>query len=242
MTPPTHQPPLLPSATPDAPWLLVAAAPAEARAIAAGLHTAPPDPTHAPLWTPIPASPRFDLLLTGVGKANAAAATARALDPARHAGVISIGVAGSLPTAKPLPIASAIAATQSRYDDEGLETPEGPVSIDAIGFPPDPLRPELGVACPSAAHLLAEPHALTTDVIATVSACAAADPLAHRRAQSAIAEAMEGAAVGFTAHRLAPGTPFLELRVISNTTGDRDTQTWDLPRALAALTDLAHAL
>ena len=49
----------------------------------------------------------------------------------------------------------------------------------------------------------------------------------------AVAEAMEGAAVVHAARRL--GVPAIELRVISNTTGDRDNQKWDLAGALAAL-------
>ena len=53
---------------------------------------------------------------------------------------------------------------------------------------------------------------------------------------------MEGVAAAVAAKRLAPDLPVVELRVISNTTGDRDAQRWDLPRALAALSDLARVL
>jgi futalosine hydrolase len=44
---------------------------------------------------------------------------------------------------------------------------------------------------------------------------------------------MEGAAVVHAARRL--GVSAIELRVISNTTGDRDNQEWDLAGAMAAL-------
>ncbi len=53
-------------------------------------------------------------------------------------------------------------------------------------------------------------------------------------------EAMEGAAVGLAVLRSSPETPFVELRVISNSTGP--DQRWDLPYALDRLTDLASAL
>ena len=45
--------------------------------------------------------------------------------------------------------------------------------------------------------------------------------------------AFEGAGLLHAARRL--GVPAIELRVISNTTGDRDRQQWDLPAALEAL-------
>ena len=44
---------------------------------------------------------------------------------------------------------------------------------------------------------------------------------------------MEGAAVVHAARRLH--LPAIELRTISNTTGDRDRQHWDLPGALDAM-------
>ena len=49
----------------------------------------------------------------------------------------------------------------------------------------------------------------------------------------AIAEAMEGAAVVHAARRL--GLPGGEVRVISNSTGDRAKQQWDIARAFAAM-------
>ena len=61
----------------------------------------------------------------------------------------------------------------------------------------------------------------------------------------AIAEGMEGAAIG---HALARCTgrgtkpEFLEIRVVSNTTGDRGRQVWDIKGALATLTRVAAAL
>jgi futalosine hydrolase len=56
----------------------------------------------------------------------------------------------------------------------------------------------------------------------------------------AVAEAMEGAAVGLVAHRL--GIPFGEVRIISNTTGDRNLQRWDMKRALASLSEVIGLL
>jgi futalosine hydrolase len=71
--------------------------------------------------------------------------------------------------------------------------------------------------------------------IATVATCSGTDEAAESipRRTGALAEAMEGAAVVHAARRL--GTPALEIRAISNTTGDRAEQVWDLDRALSAL-------
>lgn len=44
---------------------------------------------------------------------------------------------------------------------------------------------------------------------------------------------MEGAAVLLAAHRL--GIPAAEIRVISNTTGDRDRQVWDFGAGFAGM-------
>jgi nucleoside phosphorylase len=59
--------------------------------------------------------------------------------------------------------------------------------------------------------------------------------MAHqvRGRTGAIAECMEGAAVAHVGVRLGIATG--ELRVISNTTGDRSGQRWDLKGALSAL-------
>ena len=55
-----------------------------------------------------------------------------------------------------------------------------------------------------------------------------------------MAEAMEGAAVVHAARRV--GVPAIEIRSISNTTGDRATQRWDIAAAFAALQGVGDAL
>ena len=71
--------------------------------------------------------------------------------------------------------------------------------------------------------------------IATVATCSGTDEAAAEvaRRTGAVAEAMEGAAVVHAARRL--GVPAIELRAVSNTTGRRDRQVWDLPTAMTAL-------
>jgi nucleoside phosphorylase len=51
---------------------------------------------------------------------------------------------------------------------------------------------------------------------------------------------MEGAAVGLVCHRLR--VPFAEVRVVSNTTGHRERQQWDIKGAVSKLELVASAL
>ncbi|HRQ71869.1 MAG TPA: futalosine hydrolase [Phycisphaerales bacterium] len=218
--------------------LLIVAAPAEAGAVLAGLGRPGETPS---VWTLTPVNERFDLVLSGVGKANAAGAVARTLDPRRHGAAINLGVAGSLPGPCPPSIGGLVVATASILADDGVATPDGFITQAMLGFPPaDPP----GMDFPGDAELL---HALrdaggALSRVATVSTCSGTDALALEVAcrTGAVAEAMEGAAAALVAHRL--GVPFGEVRAISNTTGDRQSQQWDLHAALDTLRTLAVRL
>lgn len=187
-----------------------------------------------PEWELIPVDSACDLVVTGVGKSNAAGAVARTLDPARHAGVVSIGICGSLPEWD-IGLGEVIAATACIFADEGVRTREGFSDCASMGFPPGEFE---GMAAPVTeawVRFMAERGAHTGG-IATVSTCSGTDDLAREVAArtGARAEAMEGAAVALAAHRL--GTACGEVRAVSNTTGDRAGQQWDLPAARQGLT------
>ncbi|NUQ67186.1 MAG: futalosine hydrolase [Phycisphaerales bacterium] len=212
--------------------LLAIAAPSEWQAVAKGLGVILDLPAY---WSRVSMTDRCDAVLTGVGKANAAGACALALDPGRHALVVSLGIAGTLVDA---PLCSRVIATACVFGDEGVATPDAFQSLASLGFPiaeSDTLTPD-----PAAIEVVAPPEA-RRGPIACVSACsgtnAARDALRART--GAIAESMEGASVALVAWRR--GIPFAELRVISNTCGDRATQRWDLKGALAALGECARA-
>jgi len=183
----------------------------------------------------------------GVGRVNAAVATVRAVLEApgpAPAAVISAGVAGALPSLDPLTIGDAVVASGSVYVEEGIETPEGFSDVAAMGFPLVPgadgnrLPAHPGLA---SAAIGAAPEA-RLGVVATVATCSGTDARAAavRRRTGAVAEAMEGAAVLHAAALL--GLPAIELRTISNTTGDRDRQSWDLDLALRRLETLLAAV
>lgn len=225
-----------------------------------GTETARPEsgPTVGPSpWSIERIAPNVDLLVTGVGKVNAAAAIATMLDPRRHAGVLSLGIAGILPhDGTPLSIADVVVASAMRYPDEGLDTPDGYCSLARMGFPHGPFDDGLGLtATPTWSRLLHErltailgdhadapPPRVYLAPIATVSTCSGTDALAHQvvARTNAIAEGMEGAAACQVAawHALN----FAEVRVLSNTTGDRTRQQWDMKRSLAMLGRVAAAI
>lgn len=217
--------------------LLAVASEGELRAILEGLGS--PIPPQSP-WRVAPASDRVDLVLTGIGKSNAAGGVARALDSARHAGVLSIGIGGSLPGSG-LTNGSVVLAEGCVFADEGVQTPDRFLACDELGFPLGGF-PGSTVPVDAAWVEALRPIADAAGPIATVSTCSGTDALAAmvRARTGALAEGMEGAAVALVAHRLS--FPRGELRVISNPTGNRDPRTWDIPRAFARLREVTGRL
>jgi futalosine hydrolase len=207
--------------------LLVVAAESEGAAVLSAFGRAElPAP-----WEVAALSPEVEVVVTGVGKANAAGAVARVLDARRHGAVLSVGVAGSYggPALKSVVVASACA-----YGDEGVATPEGFMDLAALGFSPVGLA---SMRFPVDGRLLGALRAVADEVgvIATVSTCSGTDELAREVAArtGAVAEGMEGAAVAHAAYRV--GVAVGELRVISNTCGNRGAQVWDIRGALGVL-------
>lgn len=214
---------------------MVAAA-AEARAVLAGFGI---DRDALETWQHVTLTDRFELLLSGVGKANAAGSTARAIARLAPARILNLGVCGSLPHPRPLLIGQSVLASRCLLADEGIETPGAWIPLATAGF---------SAAIDSDWLLTSEPFnrqlasfADRTGTIATVSSCSGTDAraaeIARRCESDGLAEAMEGAAIGLAAARA--GIPFAELRVVSNRTGDRETQGWNLPVALERLEEIA---
>ncbi len=204
----------------------------ELEAIARGLGIAPPTPGQE--WSVITLAPGLEAVLTGIGKANAAGAVARVLDPARHTGVISLGIGGSLPDGPPL--GSLVLGASSVFADEGVVAPDGFRACRSMGFPL--LRGETDAILPDPSWLEAwRDRVDLVAPIATVSTCSGTDALASEVASrtGASVEAMEGAAAGLAVRAIDPTLAFAELRVVSNTTGDRPDQRWDLKLALSEL-------
>lgn len=214
--------------------------------------------------------PAVLVLQTGVGKVNAASAVMRVLHDHPNATIINLGICGLLPAfacvddpacecMRSLGIGSVLLASASVYADEGVQMPSEFKSIGAMGFPLGPFGDEGVLPSPDLADAL-RPFADACRPIATVSTCSGTDALALEIATrtNAAGEAMEGAAIAHVIARHnalralsaatgptsdAPTTArFAELRVISNTTGDRARQQWDIPKAAAKLREVVCAL
>ncbi|MEM1331017.1 MAG: futalosine hydrolase [Planctomycetota bacterium] len=182
-----------------------------------------------------------EILETGVGKSAAASAVATRLAVSRHGGpavlgVLNAGIGGAIPPWGVESLGRAVVAESSVFGDEGVLTSKGFQPIESLGF--GSLGPANAVVPPRG--LLARVRPLLDDacVVATVSSCSGTDGAASEiaRRSGARVEAMEGAAAGLAAQRA--GVAFLELRVISNTTGDRDRQVWRLEAAFKRLREV----
>ncbi|MCH2139441.1 MAG: futalosine hydrolase [Phycisphaerales bacterium] len=177
--------------------------------------------------------PDAHIVVSGVGRTNAAAATTLAsIAHGPFDAAISIGLAGALPESQLEP-GDLIAADQCVYAEEGIMTPEGFLDITGLGFQ---LGADPGNAISCDEDLVRRLQAVAPIMsIATVATCSGTDAAAAeiRNRTGCAAEAMEGAAVVHAAQRL--NIPAIEVRAISNTTGDRHEQRWDLPKALQVL-------
>lgn len=220
--------------------LLVAAAPKEAHAVLEAFGSLDSPIERAQI---IKLDDRFDLIMSGVGKSSAAAATAKACMTNPYSSVISVGIAGALPIDQPLSIGATLTAKRSSFSDEGVGSSSGFIPMSSLGFPAF----NNGQDWIDHDQSLVDQLAQITDqigTIATVSWCSGDDGCAQGviNRTGACAEAMEGAAVALAAKIINPDIRTSELRVISNTTGDREQQVWDLDGALTKLTDLMMVL
>lgn len=231
------------------PILLVVAASTEARSVVAGVTGSRPEALRV-LWEPQQLDERVSLLLTGVGKANAAGAVGHALARETFGAIVSIGIGGALPTDESAATyhherGDIVRCERSVFADEGVISSSGWESMADRGFGPRIDLPEsdsMAIDADARALDLLSERFPASGSAATVSTCSGTDEAAWATASRSgcTVEAMEGAAVGLVALRLAPEIPFVELRVISNRTGSDPR--WDLPLALDRLAELATAL
>ncbi|MEV7615828.1 futalosine hydrolase [Streptomyces sp. NPDC089799] len=220
--------------------LVVTAVAAEAESVAVGIdpHPVPDDePRVLPgayrvVRRDLPAL-AVDILVGGVGPAAAAAATGTALavaDPRAPYGlVVSAGIGGGFqPDA---PVGSLVVADALVAADLGAGTPDGFLTVEALGFGRNTHLPpaELAARAAEATGALLAP-VLT---VSTVTGTAARAAELRERHPMAGAEAMEGFGVAEAA--AAHGLPVLEVRAVSNAVGPRDRDAWRIGDALAAL-------
>ncbi|MCH2136033.1 MAG: futalosine hydrolase [Phycisphaerales bacterium] len=179
------------------------------------------------------------LITTGIGPANAAAAVAAFLVQHPHVScVANVGVSGLLPGAG-LQIGDVAYADPCVDADLGMVTPDGFKRVAQMGFDAGLSERNALNADPTLAAVAA--NLMPGVPVASVVTCSGT----HERAAEVAArtgaamEAMEGVAVLRAAARA--GVPAIEIRAASNTTGDRNEQVWELPKALEALAGRVRA-
>jgi futalosine hydrolase len=176
----------------------------------------------------LPAGAPVRVAVTGVGPAEAAAATAAELaaDPVDL--VVSAGIAGGFAAlaASGIAVASSIV-----FADLGAESPDGFVPLAELGFG----RNDYDVPAKLAVQLADRTGGRlgTILTVATVTGSAETASALAERYPDAVAEAMEGAGVAAAASRF--GVAAAEIRAISNHVGPRDRAPWRVDEALAAL-------
>lgn len=187
-------------------------------------------------------SVRTVICVGGVGKANAAAATAVMVERYFPQMVINVGCAGAYARSG-LAVGQLAIADSELLGDEGVLLPSNWQDLAFMNIPSVTRgtqryynRIPLSKHAAETAVQLAEYHGvpLKRGAFVTVSTCsgsrARGDELTAR--YGAIAESMEGGAVAQICLRY--GVDCLEIRGISNLVVDRDLKGWDIPRAVEA--------
>jgi futalosine hydrolase len=188
---------------------------------------------------------RILFVVTGVGIANAAAATTSMIHLYSPDLLIITGCAGAYPGSG-LAIGDLVLATTEVFADEGVAVPEGWQDLEYMGvllldrngsrfFNEIPLSPRAADRAMSTAQQ--NSITLHRGTFLSVSTCSGT----HSRGKElsdrfgGICENMEGAAVALVAARF--GVDCLEVRGISNQVEDRDPSRWDIPLAAANAQD-----
>ncbi len=172
---------------------------------------------------------RILLVEMGVGKVNAAVATALVIEKWSPSQLLLTGVAGAMPSSglKPLDLAL---ATEEIYGDEGCMTEEGWLTPLDMGTPylikkGNTIYHRFPLIVPQNLGLPKGPF-ITLSAITGMQERAAE---LERLYPEALCENMEGAAIAHVAAFY--GTPLIEVRAISNMAGKRERDKWEVERA-----------
>lgn len=178
----------------------------------------------------------------GVGKVNAAAATAVLIERHQPRLVINTGCAGAYP-GRGLAIGDLAVASAEILGDEGALTSQGWLGLREMKLPclvqgtrryynEIPLSWHVSERAVQLADYCGIP--LARGRFVTLSTCSGTplkgEELVHRF--GALAENMEGGAVALVCLRY--GIDCLEIRGISNLVEERNLENWDIPRAVEA--------
>ncbi|MDE5414444.1 futalosine hydrolase [Alkalihalobacterium chitinilyticum] len=183
----------------------------------------------------------IDVVVSGVGIAAAATATARVLATKTYDLVINAGIAGGF--VGQAEVGSIVIANEIVAADFGTETPEGFASIDELGFGSSRMKADENLVEVVSKTFRNAGQTVTTGPIITVSTVTGTAETTEemlRRVPSVKAEAMEGFGVATAAGQF--GIPILEIRTISNAVGPRDRDAWRIKEALQTLQEASTIL
>lgn len=185
----------------------------------------------------LPSDLDIEFLEIGIGKAAAAAAISRRLATGTRPDVVVLfGVAGSYH--EDLQVGQVCVVAEDCLADEGAATESGFRSLVDLGLPG-----KTGFAMDARRTAIAGDRLGVPAVrAATVSTCSAEDALAATLAKrtGAAVESMEGAAVALACE--AWEVPLVQIRCVSNRTGDRSRGGWDLAAAAAGIQQAVRTL
>ena len=175
----------------------------------------------------------------GFGPIAAAARTAELLCRLTPARVILVGIAGAFDVQRD-PLGSALEFGAVAVTGVGVGSGKAHVPPPALGFPQWPASDH--PSHPAVFDRLELARRGGPLLLTTCAASASVEEASERRARfpEARAEDMEGFAVALACS--VAGVPLSIVRGISNAVGDRVSEHWSIPRALAGARELALAV
>lgn len=179
--------------------------------------------------TPQSPNNRFDVAVCGVGLLEFSTNLAFILSKNRYERVVQLGVCGAYPN-RGLEIGDVVRVDSDIVGDMGVQTREGHfISWKELAEKDCFYRGE------SPRFLSLALASVRSAVGVSVNCCTGTSYLANRRSVlfDADVETMEGAACFAVCSRF--GVSAFQFRGVSNIATDRDTSTWKIPEAMAAL-------
>jgi futalosine hydrolase len=171
-------------------------------------------------------APKAELLISGVGQLKTCYALQKKINTKRPDLVIQAGIGGASSKGD---IGKVYAIRSEKMADLGLMEKTGFTSIFDMGLDqPDHFPFREGKLINPYQHLLNWTRLPILDGV-TVNEMKSADFYGFQRNPSPVVESMEGAALHYVC--LMEKIPFLQIRAVSNVTGDRDKSRWKLKEA-----------
>ncbi|WP_083248375.1 futalosine hydrolase [Desulfuribacillus stibiiarsenatis] len=184
---------------------------------------------------------RFTVIAAGVGPVASAANTMKALTGKSYDLVLNLGIGGGF--VGKAEVCSVVVADTIIAADLGAETAEGFRNLEQLQLGKSEITCDLTlgrrILTALQSHGIPTYHG-TVLTLSTVTGTAETTEELLKRFPNAVAEAMEGYGVAYSANQLR--IPVVEIRSISNAIGPRDRSSWKIKEALARLKDVSAVL